>query len=43
MRAEITGVNVEKVNAGFAPLPSGPGLGIRVNEEALTRYQERAA
>jgi galactonate dehydratase len=43
MRIEISGVSVEKVDAGYMPLPSGPGLGIRVNEEALTKYQERAA
>ena len=43
MRTEIAGKSVEKINAGYAALPSGPGLGIQVNEEALMKYQERGA
>jgi galactonate dehydratase len=43
MRAEIVGKSVEKITAGYAALPVGPGLGIQVNEEALDKYQERAA
>lgn len=40
MRKAIAG-EVETVSNGFLSLPTGPGLGIRVNEEALDRYQER--
>ena len=43
MRASITGVSIEAVKDGFAALPTGPGLGITVNEEALKQYTERAA
>jgi galactonate dehydratase len=43
MRAEICGAGVETVNDGFAALPTGPGLGITVNEEALKKYREVAA
>ena len=41
MRAEIAG-NMERIQDGFAVLPSGPGLGITVNEKALETYKERA-
>jgi galactonate dehydratase len=40
MRAEIVTASPEKVQDGFAPLPTGPGLGITVNEEALSKYKE---
>ncbi len=43
MRAEICGAGVEAVKDGFAALPTGPGLGIGVNEEALKKYREVAA
>lgn len=43
MRASITGATIEAVKEGFAALPTGPGLGITVNEEALAQYAERAA
>jgi galactonate dehydratase len=42
MRAEIAG-NMERIQDGFAVLPSAPGLGITVNEKALETYKERAA
>jgi galactonate dehydratase len=41
MRAEITGGSVEKIKDGFAALPTGPGLGITVNEEAAKKYEVR--
>ena len=41
MRKAIGG-DIEAVKAGFAALPTGPGLGITVNESALERYQEAA-
>ena len=41
LRKAIAG-DIEKVTGGFAALPTGPGLGIKVNEDALDRYQERA-
>jgi galactonate dehydratase len=43
MRSEIAGGELETVTSGYFALPTGPGLGISVNEEALDRYQERAA
>jgi len=43
MRASITGASIEAVKDGYASLPTGPGLGITVNEEALAQYAERAA
>ena len=42
MRAAMAG-DVESVKDGFAVLPTGPGLGITVNEKALEEYKERAA
>jgi galactonate dehydratase len=42
MRAAVAG-NIEMVKDGFAVLPTGPGLGITVNEKALEDYKERAA
>lgn len=38
IRAEIIGGDIEKVNDGYVELPKGPGLGIKVNEQALRRY-----
>ena len=38
MRAELTSGSVEEVRDGFASLRNEPGLGIRVNEEALKSY-----
>ncbi|MEK7404263.1 MAG: enolase C-terminal domain-like protein [Acidobacteriota bacterium] len=43
MRAELTSQPVELVKDGFAALPTGPGLGITVNEEALKKYGEAVA
>jgi len=42
MRAELTGGSLETVKDGFATLPTAPGLGITVHEEALEKYKERA-
>lgn len=39
MRAELTSGSIETVGEGFAQLPAGPGLGIRVSKEALTKYE----
>jgi galactonate dehydratase len=41
MRKSILNEPVETVKDGFAALPTGPGLGITVNEAALDKYQER--
>jgi galactonate dehydratase len=41
MRRAIAG-EIEKSSLGFAALPTGPGLGISVDEAALGRYEERA-
>jgi len=38
MRAAIAGDAIERVRDGFASLPTGPGLGITVNESALEKY-----
>jgi galactonate dehydratase len=38
MRAAIAGPDIERIKDGFASLPTGPGLGIRVNEAALEKY-----
>jgi galactonate dehydratase len=43
MRAAIAGGTIESVKGGFFTLPSGPGLGVAVDETALARYGERAA
>ncbi len=42
MRKAIAGADVETVRDGFAALPTGPGLGIAVDERALERYKEAA-
>jgi galactonate dehydratase len=41
MRAELAGHPVESVRGGFAELPGGPGLGIRVRDEILEKYKDR--
>ena len=38
MRTEIGGTAVERIHDGFAAIPTGPGLGINVNEAALEKY-----
>lgn len=38
MRAELTSGPIEVVRDGYIPLLTAPGLGIRVNEEALRKY-----
>jgi galactonate dehydratase len=43
MRAEIAGAGLETVRDGFAALPTAPGLGIAVDEEALKKYREATA
>jgi galactonate dehydratase len=43
MRAALTGSTAEVVKDGFAVLPTGPGLGMTVDEKALETYQERRA
>ncbi len=43
MRAEIAGAGLEAVKDGFAALPTGPGLGITVNEEAFKKYRGATA
>jgi galactonate dehydratase len=43
MRARLAGGTTEKVKDGFLQLPTGPGLGINVDESALTEYREREA
>jgi galactonate dehydratase len=41
MRARLTGESLETVKDGFLQLPRRPGLGITVNEAALSEYRER--
>ena len=38
MRTDIVGGTVERVHDGFAAIPTGPGLGINVDESALEKY-----
>lgn len=38
MRAALTSGSIETPRNGFVPLLTGPGLGLRVDEEALKRY-----
>jgi galactonate dehydratase len=40
MRAEILGGAVERAQDGFAPLINQPGLGVRLDEQALARHSE---
>lgn len=37
-RAELVGADLETPKDGFLSLPTGPGLGIQVNEQALRRH-----
>jgi galactonate dehydratase len=37
-RAELVGADIETPKEGFLTLPTRPGLGIQVNEQALRRY-----
>ena len=39
MRARLAGASIEGVNDGFLELPRGPGLGIQVDEAALSEYR----
>ena len=41
MRARLAGEETETINDGFLQLPRAPGLGITVNESALSEYAER--
>jgi galactonate dehydratase len=41
MRAELTTRSIETLTDGYAALPTGPGLGLEVNQQALEKYQER--
>jgi len=41
MREEIAGAALEKVADGWLSLPSGPGLGVTVDPQALDRYRIR--
>ena len=41
MRAELTGGSIEGPEDGFVALPTAPGLGISVSDEALEKYKER--
>lgn len=41
VRARLTSAPVEGIQDGFLQLPSGPGLGISVNEAVLAEYRER--
>jgi galactonate dehydratase len=43
MRTELMAQPVETLRDGWAALPTGPGLGIDVNEGALEKYKETAA
>ena len=43
MRDEIVTQPVETVEEGFLKLPTGPGLGVEVNEEAAEKYKEELA
>jgi len=40
MRADLAGPSLETIDNGFAALPTGDGLGITVNEDALEKYRE---
>lgn len=40
MRSEVTSGHQELAREGFAALANKPGLGIQVNEQALTKYSE---
>jgi galactonate dehydratase len=40
MRVELLGGAVERAQDGFAPLVNQPGLGVRLDEQALNRHSE---
>jgi galactonate dehydratase len=42
MRKALLSEDVERVNAGFAALPTGAGWGVRINESAIERYSKEA-
>jgi len=42
MRKALLGEDVERVSAGFASLPTGPGWGVKINESAVERYSKEA-
>jgi galactonate dehydratase len=42
MRRELAGVDLEKPQDGFLPLPAGHGLGVTLNEDALRKYALRS-
>jgi galactonate dehydratase len=42
MRRELVGADLEKAQDGFLPLPSGHGLGIALNEDAVRKYALRS-
>jgi galactonate dehydratase len=39
MREDLAGPSIETVRDGFSELPTGPGLGITINEGALQKYK----
>ena len=39
MRAEVVSTAIESVHDGYFPLPTGPGLGITLNPDALNKYR----
>jgi galactonate dehydratase len=39
MRVELVSAPIESVKEGFLPLPTGPGLGITLNTDALQKYR----
>ena len=41
MRRELTSTAVESPRDGFLPLPTQPGLGVTLNEDAVERYRLR--
>ncbi len=41
MRDQLTGAPVESVKDGFANLPTGPGLGVKIDEKFLEEHGER--
>jgi galactonate dehydratase len=41
MRRELVGADLEKAQDGFLPLPSGHGLGVTLNEDAVRKYALR--
>lgn len=43
MRAELAGGALETPHEGFLALPTGNGLGIEINEQALEKYREAQA